>query len=78
MKKLIIKLIQRFILKDDSGIKVGDLVLRKGINSDLAFEAVGIYYSYELQPFVFVRDSVDGKIIGLPMSECRSPYTKRK
>jgi hypothetical protein len=73
MKKMIIKLVQKYLLKTNPKIRNGDLVLFG--DGDRAFEAVGVYYSYELQPFVFMRSMDDGKIIGAPMDQCRSPYT---
>lgn len=71
---MLIKLIQKLILKTNPKIRLGDLVIYG--DGDRAFEVVGIYYTYELEPFVFMRSMDDGKINGAPMAQCRSPYTR--
>lgn len=73
MRKLLVELVQKYLLQTDPRFRVGDLVIHGG--NDYQYELVGIYYSFQLQPFLFIRDSADGKIFGVPMSECRSPYT---
>lgn len=73
MKKLILKLIQKYFLKVPTDFRIGDLVF-VGDNQH-QYELVGVYYSYELQPFLFVRDD-NGRIFGAPIDQCRTPYTR--
>lgn len=72
MKQLLIKLIQKYLLKIDPRFRLGDLIY-KG-DSDYEYELVGIYYSFNLKPFCFMRDPADGRIYSAPITECRTPY----
>ena len=67
MRKQVLKLIQKYFLKVDTDIRVGDLV-RMRDNETVIFEAVGIYYNYELKPFLFIQDR-NGYIFGKPVFE---------
>jgi hypothetical protein len=71
MKKLILKLVQKYFLQIDFRFRPGDLVIWR--DGEPRYEAVAVYYSYELKPFLFIRDG-QGKIFGVPLNECRSPY----
>ncbi len=74
MRKLLLKLIQSYFLKVDPRFRPGDLVYYG--DNDYSYEIIGIYYSYSLQPFVFIRDPADGRVFGAPIRECKSPYIK--
>lgn len=67
MRKQVLKLIQKYFLKVDTDIRLGDLVSSRD-NEDAVYEAVGIYYSYELKPFLFIQDK-NGYIFGKPVNE---------
>lgn len=67
--KYIKKLIQKYFLSvDTNGVKPGDL-MTKGDN-DYPYESIGVYYNYELKPFMFFRDD-NGYIYSAPVYECR-------
>lgn len=53
MRKLILKLIQKYFLKTGS-IKPGDLVEHVD-DTELVVEALGVYYNFYLHPFLFYR-----------------------
>ncbi len=63
MKKLLIRLIQRFFLTGHSDIRPGDLV--QHVRNDYVYEAVGIYYNFSLQPVLFIRDMESGRLFGI-------------
>lgn len=67
MKRFILKLIQKYFLQDYKKLPTGELVEHIH-NSDVIYETVGIYFSYELKPFLFVRDC-NGYIFGVPLHE---------
>ncbi len=73
MKNLLLKLIQRYFLKVDSRFRVGDIVFNGDNNYE--YVMIGIYYSYTLKPYCFMRDPADGKIYGIPLYLCRTPYS---
>ncbi len=75
MKWLLKKLAQRYLLVSKSDIKAGDLVTH--VNNDAIYEAIGIYYSFELKPFVFMRDE-RGRIHGAPQYEYRRVNDPKK
>jgi hypothetical protein len=74
MKKLLLKLAQKYLLERDPRHRPDDLILYG--DSDYEYEFVAIYYSFELKPFAFIRDPADGKIFGVPLHLTRSPYTR--
>lgn len=55
MKNLILKLIQKYILKVPVDIRAGDLVKHR--LSGAVYEAAGIRYTFDLQPRLFLQDS---------------------
>jgi len=74
MKNLMLKLIQKYFLKTDSRFRIGDIAYNG--DSNYEYEFVGIYYSYELKPFCFLRDPANGLICSAPLNLCRTPYTR--
>lgn len=74
MRKLVLKLIQYFLLETDARFRVGDLMYRGDNNYE--YEFVGMYYSYELKAFCFMRDPKDGQIYCAPLIQCRVPYVR--
>lgn len=77
MKKLLtrlsVKLIQRFFLKVNSNIEAGDLICHVN-NENAHFEAIGIFYTYDLKPFLCFKDLTRQVMYSAPVHEYkRSP-----
>lgn len=68
MHQFLLELIQMFFLKVDTNIRPGDLI-HKG-DSPAVYEAVGIYYNFQLKPFIFFRDN-NGYIYSAMPQECK-------
>lgn len=73
MRKLVLKLIQKWLLEVETNIKPGDLI-HVG-DSDAVYDSIGIYYNYQLHPFMFFRDG-NGYIYSKPVYECKRAITK--
>lgn len=69
IKGLLLTLVQKMFLTVHTTIRPGDLV-SPAVNDDAVFEAIGIYYNYELKPFMFVRDN-NGYIFSGPPDSYR-------
>ncbi len=68
MRKMLLRLIQKYFLKVDTNIMPGDLICPVN-NEKTVFEALGIYYSYQLKPFLFFRDVNGPQIYSAPIFE---------
>lgn len=55
MRKFFLKLIQKYFLKVDSNILPGDVICSITAENVL-FEAVAIYYTYDLEPMLLAKD----------------------
>lgn len=67
LRKLILKLAKKYVLVVSKDIQPGDLIEYVD-DSDFVAEAIGIYYSYDLKPFLFFRTQ-DGYITSRPLHE---------
>lgn len=76
MKNLLLKLIQKFYLKDYTKFRGGDLVQHIN-NEDLIYDVVGIFFTYYLKPQLFIQDS-QGYIFGVPIHEYKRVSDIRK
>lgn len=74
IKKLLLPLIQKYYLTIDTDIQNGDLVAFVS-NPNMQYEVVGIYYSYVLKPFLFLRDQ-EGRIFSGPVTEYKRASIK--
>jgi hypothetical protein len=63
MNRLLLRLIQKLFLKVNTDIRPGDLV--QHLRNDYVYEAVDIYYTFDLAPVLLMRDMSDGRLYGI-------------
>ena len=74
MRKLILKLIQKWLLEVETNIKPGDLI-QVGDDSNAVYDCMGVYYNYQLHPFMFFSDR-NGYVYSKPLYECKRAVIK--
>lgn len=73
-QRLLVTLVQQFVLEHNTKHRAGDLINYGETN--YGYEFVNIYYDRDLKPICFIKDPADGRIFGVPMYLCKSPYTR--
>lgn len=68
MKKLLLKLAQKYLMNKGSKFEVGDAVVHRDFGTK--YEVIGIMYNYELKPFFILRDE-NSEIIARPTYEVK-------